>query len=377
MLPSRVPSLDSDNEWSLRLNEPRRSATRGASLEAGEVDPHGKPMIGQGGASKREPISMPPAASLAYLRGRHFGETLHDLDRAIECYQEATEKAPGHGAPWSALAAAYAVKTMMVSDSPSRLFPPFRNAAERALELDPDLGESHTSMGLYRLLANRDWTGAERSLRRGFELGGDSTGPQRYLALYLGAVGRFEESLAVVDLALELDPVGSATHLLKGWVLYKANRATRATRAFDDALELSPRLMLATSHRAVSRSLHGDVRGAEEDALVAVGAGAEPESMALGIAALGRVGRIKEAEEALERLWSIERASYVDPWAIGIALAGLERFDDAISWFGRMYAERSPSAFCIRCDPLLDPLRSEPRFASIVRRLGFPPLPRS
>lgn len=97
------------------------------------------------------------------------------------------------------------------------------------------------------------------------------------------------------------------------------------------------------------------------------------EALALGIAALGRSGHATAAAEPLAQLLALGEFQDLDPWAVGTAYAGLGDRDQALRWFRRMYDERSPSAFCIAYDPLLDPLRDEPRFRDLIRRLAFPP----
>ncbi|MGH7709723.1 MAG: hypothetical protein ACREOG_00470, partial [Gemmatimonadaceae bacterium] len=117
--------------------------------------------------------------------------------------------------------------------------------------------------------------------------------------------------------------------------------------------------------------------GQSSDAAVAVRQGLDllpnnAEGLALGAAALARSGHASEAARALARLLALGEVQYLDPWAVAAAYAGLGKVDEAVSWFRRMYDERSPSAFCIAHDPLLDGLRDEPRFRDVVRRLAFP-----
>ena len=82
--------------------------------------------------------------------------------------------------------------------------------------------------------------------------------------------------------------------------------------------------------------------------------------------------KASDLETEVERLLALGDVRYLDPWAVAVAYTGLGQFDEAVRWFRRMYDERSPSAFCIGRDPLLDPLRGDPRFRDIVRRLAFP-----
>jgi tetratricopeptide (TPR) repeat protein len=98
------------------------------------------------------------------------------------------------------------------------------------------------------------------------------------------------------------------------------------------------------------------------------------ETLALGAAVFGLTGSEQEGQDAFDRLVAIGSRHYLDPWAVGAACAGLGNLDTAAHWFRRMYDERSPSAFCVRHDPLLDPLHEHPVFRDVLRRLAFPPL---
>jgi len=316
---------------------------------------------------------IPAAAWEAYLRARHHATTPQTLEKAVVHYRECLQMAPDHALSWAGLASAYAVLTLFAVRSPAELFPPFRKAAERAVALDPELGEAHTSLGLYRMLADRDWAGCEHALRRGASLARGHVEPHRHLALFLAAMGRFDEAHRECAAAATLDPIGPTTAFTRAWCLYKQGHHAESNDVFDDLLELHPRVVLARVYRGLNLALLERTDQAARDVGLALDAlPDEPEVLALGAAALGRADRRDAARSALGRLLEMEKQRYIDPWAVGVACAGLDRHDDALHWLRRMYDERSPSAFCIRFDPMLDPLRSDPRFMDIERRLAFP-----
>lgn len=317
--------------------------------------------------------AIDPAAVEAYLRGRHFSVILPRIGEAIVAYRDAVERAPTFAPAWAGLASAYATLTLLAHASPAELFPPFRHAVERAVRLDPMLGEAHSCLGFYRMLAERDWHGADEALRVGAELATGAAEPHIHRATYLAAMGRFQEARAEASRGLELDPLGPAAHFCSAWCDYKAHAHAESNRRLRELLNLHPNFAIAYTYLAVNHALLGE----PTDAASAAWQGIHllphnPEALALGIAALARSGHATEASEPLAALLALRDEQYLDPWSVGIAFAGLGDVDEVLRWFRRMYEERSPSAFCIAHDPLLDPLRDEPRFRDLVRRLAFP-----
>ncbi|HJU75096.1 MAG TPA: BTAD domain-containing putative transcriptional regulator, partial [Gemmatimonadaceae bacterium] len=318
-------------------------------------------------------VLLDPLAVEAYLKGRHFSVMLPQLGKAIAAYSEAIARAPDFAPAWAGLASAFAIVTLLAHGSPDELFPPFRHAAEHAVRLDPELGEAHTSLGLYHMLAERDWQAAGDELRLGAELAAGSAEPLIYRAMFLAAMGRFDEARALTSRARELDPLGASVLFAGAWCEHKAGAHNECILKLRSLLELHPHFGIGYIYLGLNLALLGE----SSDAADAVWQGLDllpnnAEALALGAATLARAGHSPQAARALEQLLALGEAQYLDPWAVACAYAGLGDVDAAVSWFRRMYDERSPSAFCIAHDPLLDGLRDEPRFRDVLRRLAFP-----
>jgi TolB-like protein len=314
-----------------------------------------------------------PAAYEAYLKGRHFSLRLPDVEKAIGFFNASIEHDSRYAPAWAGLGAAYATLVMFAYVSPADGFPPLRRAARRALELDPALGEAHALLGIHRMLADRDWPGAEVDLDRGVRHATTSPEVHTYRAIFLGAMGRFEEAFSEARCGIALDPLSPSARFTLPWCQYKAGLHHEAIRELQTILELHPHFALAFPHLALNHALLGET----DSAIAAVRRGLQllpedHEMLALGAAALGRCGATEEAVRAISRLLAIAERRYLDPWAVGIAYVGLGKEDEAMQWFQRMYDERSPSAFCVKEDPLLDSLRSLPKFHGVVQRLAFP-----
>jgi TolB-like protein/Tfp pilus assembly protein PilF len=323
--------------------------------------------------AQAEPRSVEPVAYEAYLKGRHFSRNLPDTYRAIAHYQRAVESDTSYAPAWAGLASAYASLAMFAYLSPADAFPPLRRALEQALALDPTHGETVAVHGVYRMLADRDWSGARRDFTRAVEQSPNSLDVRINYALFLGAMGEFDAALIQQREAATLDPIGPITRFVLAWCLYKAGQHRASIRELELILELHPHFALAYPYLAVNHALLGDAARAAEAARQSIEClPYDHDALAHAAAAFGRIGAVREGHQALERLLAIGSQRYLDPWAVGIAQAGLGDRDAAAHWFRRMYDERSPSAFCVRHDPLLDPLREHPVFREVVRRLAFP-----
>lgn len=319
--------------------------------------------------------AVDPIAYEAYLKGRHFSLRPPQMDRAIAHYRMAIDRDPQHAPSWAGLAAAYANLTLFAYLSPADAFPHLRHAMEKAIALDPELGDAIAMRGMYRMLADRDWAGARTDFFDAVRHSSQGLEARLALGLFLAAMGEFDAALTHLRIAALLDPLGPATRFTLAWCLYRARQYRASIHELDTILELHAEFALAYPYLALNYALLEE--GGPAQAAARRGIERLPddhETLALGAAVFGLTGSEQEGQDAFDRLVTIGSKRYLDPWAVGAACTGLGNLDTAAQWFRRMYDERSPSAFCICHDPLLDPLHEHPVFRDVLRRLAFPPL---
>jgi len=309
-----------------------------------------------------------PEAYEAYLKGRHYWSLWPEgQDLAIEYFQEATEKDPKYAPAYAGLALCYA--PLGHFQPPKEVFPKVRAAALRALELDETLAEAHTAIGVVKLWFDWDWEGAERAWRRALELNPNSV---EALALssdhLIWTRGQFEEGLAQARRARDLDPLNRGVNHMLAYAYLRTRRYDEAIAQFRRMLELDPNFWAAWHHLAWIYTF----KGMNAEALAEYKKLGEP----LDISHLGflyaKMGWRDDARRVADNLIRISTQEYVSPYFIAIVYAGLGDKDQAFAWLEKAYQDRSTLMAQLKVEAFFDPLRSDPRFQDLLRRMNFP-----
>src|SRR5271165_4330568 len=320
-----------------------------------------------GTAPAAVPHSTNPEAYSDYLQGRFFYErrTRTDLEKAASYFGQATKLDPGYARAWSGLAwarmsqadSAYGVSF----DEGYRLA---RDAAERALQLDPSLAEAHAAIGRIKRTYDWDWAGADAAFQRAIALE-----PQNAIALVgasslAASLGRFDDAVALGRRAVELDPLSVVAHISLGVRAYYAAQYDLATASYQKALELNPGDPAA--HYLLSLVYLAEAK--PQQALVEVqqqahGAG-RCVGEALAYAALGRRQEADAAVEVLLRKYPSEAA-----YQIAEVYAVRGEMDRAFKWLELARAQRDAGLSTIMGDPLLGNLRVDPRYAAFLKEM--------
>lgn len=177
-----------------------------------------------------------------YLRGNYFWNkrTYDGFTRAIRYYQQAIDKDPGYALAYDGLAKSYGLLGAYMYDSSDNAFVPAKLAALKALKLDPDLAEAHTTLALVSWLYDWDWARADREFRQAIDLNSQYVTAHHWYGLYLGEMGRVGESISEEKRALELDPVSIPIHADLGRVYFWARRYDEALKQYQKAMEMDP-----------------------------------------------------------------------------------------------------------------------------------------
>ena len=272
----------------------------------------------------------------------------------------------------SGLAATYVLLPNYGYDSPSSAYPLAIRHAQRALALDSTLAEPYATLAQVKFVFEWDLDAANRLFRRAIGLSPNYANGHYWYAYYLFRRGRVEEALAVAEVALALDPMSPSMEAGIAGRLYN-------TRRFDEAAERLRRVLAEyPSHPAANvwfgavLVAMGDyeegVAALERGALLAPKARSNQAILAAGYASAGQGPRARELLERLEADDTSRRASAV--W-IAAAYAQLGERDRAFDWLARAMEERDNWLMNIRTEPLLDPLRADERFVSILHRVGL------
>ena len=313
-----------------------------------------------------------------YLRGRFYWNkrTEEGMLKSLDYYEQAIIKDPNFALAYSGMADAFdllGAPDAAAAMAPTEALPKAKEAALKALAIDDTLAEPHVSLAHILYYYDHDFASAEREYKRAIELNPNyPTAPQWY-AVYLMSVGRFDEALAQNRRAQELDPLSLPINMTLGWVMLTARRSDEAVQQLRKTLELDQNFILA-HHRL---GLVFEQQGKYEDAInefklvVNLTAG-KP----LGTAALARAyalaGRRAEAQKILNELQQLSAQRFVSPVSVALIFSALGEKDQAFAWLDKGVYARDGLLVRIRFDHRFDSLRSDPRFAELVRKAGLP-----
>ncbi len=321
------------------------------------------------------PRSIDPAAREAFLLGDYSRRRGGDGIRCIQFLQEAIERDPGFAAAYAAQAECYP-SVIISSRLPAKEgIPRWRAAVTRAMELDGDSAEAHHALGRFLMSSDWNWRDAEREFQTAIRLNPNLASAHGDYARNLATTGRLEEAVREQKRAVRLDPLSAGINGDLGQLLTWARR-------YDEALELSP-MLAAHGSPLVLHFVRGSVyeqKGNWEQAISEF-RWRQPEVdedrvEAHSLGSLGHAyaiaGRREEALKLLARLTELSPRKHGVPWEMAVIYAGLGDKDHAFQWLDKGYDERPNWMLSIKVDPRMDPLRSDPRYHELLRRMGLP-----
>jgi TolB-like protein/DNA-binding winged helix-turn-helix (wHTH) protein/Tfp pilus assembly protein PilF len=335
-----------------------------------EVRAEVAPAEGTPAATRRE-ASNPEAYDL-YLRGRYLfnrrgtdGDAFaENLKKALGYLQQAVAKDPGFAPAHGALAEAYAVAGYSGILPRAEVYPRVMAAIHDALALDPNLVEAHTVLAGALAFAQRDWPGGEREYKRALELDPTYSNAREWYCFYLAAMGRHDEHLEHARRGLEVDPFNVLLNASVGDALAHLGRSDEAVAHYRRTLDLEPRLNWVRDDLA---RLYSQM-GRHEEAI----AEARKTGSRVALAEVyARAGRRDEARRLLAEFKALTPNRYVAPLAVASVHAALGEKDQAFDYLEGAYQAGVTALSHVKVEPGLDSLRSDPRFADLLRRMSL------
>jgi len=303
-----------------------------------------------------------------YLQGRFFEDraTREGVEKALEYYSRAVETAPTYALAWSGLARACTAQGGYAWDAVDASFNRAREAAERALELEPDLAEAHRALAQVRILHDWDWKGAEISLRRALELAPGDAEVMRTMALLAGGFGRLDEAIDLLRRAAAHDPLSVPVHRALAVACWCAGRSHDAESAAGKAIELNPQGGIVRASLGLMRLQQGRLSEAQE-----MFERESHESFRLVGFALLHYARGDRAKSDTTLRELIEKGAADSAVQIAMVYAARGESDEAFQWLERAYAQRDSGLWMSRVAPMLRNLTNDPRWRPFLERLGL------
>jgi len=307
-----------------------------------------------------------------YLKGRYWWNKRQEggLWKGVEYFEQAIERDPSYARAHAGLADSHSVIGYYSFLPPRTAFAKATQAAQSALALDERLSEAHVSLALVRFWFDWDAAGAEQAFRRALELNPQQVTAHIFLGQLLAARGRADDADRAWRAGLELDPMSPLTHGIVGSGLFFLRRYEAGLAQCLRALELDANHVQSMW---AAGFIYGQLGRYDEGIDIAQRAaslsGRSPVFLGTLGLQLGRAGRGDEARALLAELQARSAEEYVTPLALAWIFIGLGRLADALDCLERAYGERSSMLFALAAMREYDPLRGEPRFEALSRRL--------
>lgn len=329
----------------------------------------------RGEAKAKSTHAVDPDAYEAYLRGRLYWTNRGDLHKGIEAYQQAIDKDPNFALAYAGLARAYALLGQVPYDDmpPADAKPKARQAAEHALQLDPQLGEAHSVLANVSFSYDWDFAAAEHEFQRAFALNPNDATAHLWYSHYNMMRNHLPVALQENSRTLDLDPVSPLFNTVRAEIYYNSRQYDLAIDQARRTIEQYPTywltyIWLGSAYRekkmyAEALQQFSDARKLSSD---------HPAIMALYGHALALAGDRAGARQTLADLKLLAKSRYVSSLYFAAVYTGLDEKSTALDWLDKAYKERNDRLLYLNVDPMADPLRSEPRFQKLMKQLRLP-----
>ena len=332
------------------------------------TSPHERPL-------RRRVHPVGPAAYEAYLKGRYHAGTrsAESLRQAVEAFREALRRDPLYAAAHAGLAECFTILATGYEEDPESTGEEAMAAAVAAVELDPDLAEAHAALGYVYFRLEWEWDKAGSCFARALQLNPGHAPTYHRYAFYLISRHRTAEAIAAISRAVLLDPVSAIMNTAKGRILYFSRDYTLAFEQYQRTLALDPSFAPAYLDLAFALAARGNYDQAVEEAEVGL-ARSDRQEVLTSVVGLfvGLAGHHNRARARLAAL--VERSTKGPVRAFHFAMihVGLGEYDRAMDYIWQACEERDANVAYLHLEPLLDPLRSHPRYHELLRRMNFP-----
>ena len=328
---------------------------------------------GANGGIAHSPTGNPEAYDL-YLKGRYQWNKRvpESLLKSVELFRQSAEKDPGYAAASAGLADAYTLIGTFGLQPPAVAFPQARAAAMRALQIDSTLGDAHASLAFVLMYHDWKWDDAEKEFGRAISLNPGNAVAHSWYSMLLTLQGRTREVQIERKKSGDLDPQSPVIRSDLGLESYFQHNYDQAIDDFQGCLKLDPLFVAAyvpLGGAFLQKKMYAEAIDAFQHASMF------SQGHPITVAALGYAyaltGRTEDAVSILDLLIERRAGEYVPPYWIAVVEAGLGRRDAAFDWLQTAFEEKDPSLLYLRFDPALDGLRTDPRFALLVQKVGL------
>jgi TolB-like protein len=308
-----------------------------------------------------------------YLQGRYSWNKRNEegLNTASRYFEKALEKDPKYALAWAGLADTYSLMGEYTNISRRELYPKQMEAVSKALELDSNLAEAHISLAISLMLNEWDWKNSEKEYKIGLELNPNYATGHHWYAEWLLYNSKFEEALNEITLATELDPVSQGILKDKGIHFYYTRQYDEAIDLGKKTLELDPGFVPA--HRLLSLAYQGKGlynKAIAENQRWGELTGNKVKTEVALVQIYAAAGYKQEVEKML-KLLDTSKLGGNDYRGMATIYAGLGDMDNAFEWLEKSFKKHEESLCSLNIDPKMDPLRNDPRFDSMVKRIGL------
>jgi len=306
----------------------------------------------------------------AYLKGRYFMQKRDEsARRAKDYFQQAIQLDPGYAPAYAGLAEYYALDDEL---PPSEALPKAREYTQDALRLDSTLPDSHTSLAYIYFYFDWNWPGADQEFKRAIALAPGLAPSHRWYAIYLAAMGRAAEATAEAQRAEDLDPLSVSAHDAAAIVAVCIGQYDQSISEGRKILELDSNDLRAYADLAVAHFQKTMYQEALQDAEKGL-AVSHRDPFFLSILAFvhGRLGQMQQAEKLVEEMRADSKSRIVAPYFFATALVGMNKQHEAMEALEEGYKARDAYMVGLNSTPWFDPLRSDPRFQDLLRRMNL------